>query len=167
MKGFVVDTNVPIVANGREDRTNGGCTPSPDCRLAAIDFLDAILKGGHVLLDFGGEIQMEYRRHLNPAGQPGVGDRFYQAILQSAPQRVKRVELPKAADGSFEDFPMDAALTTFDPSDRKFVALACRSKAPVAVATDSDWVMAETALRSNGVMIDFLCGCDTSTWFKT
>ena len=41
----VVDTNVPIIANGRD--TNA----SLDCRSAAIDFLDALIKSGQIVLD--------------------------------------------------------------------------------------------------------------------
>ena len=166
MTRCVVDTNVPIVANGRVDPSDGGRFPSLPCRLAAIDFLERLLKQGRVIMDLEGEIQREYRRHLNPKGQPGVGDRFYLAVLQSSPQRVERVELSKAADGSYVDFPEDPALASFDPSDRKFVAVARRASAPVAVATDSDWVAAAGALERNGVMIDLLCGQDTSKWFR-
>lgn len=162
MKRFVVDTNVPIVANGR----GHGARPSLDCRLSAIDFLDDLLKNGLVLLDMAGEIQNEYRRHLSPVGQPGVGDRFYQVILQSGPSRVERVDLPKRTDNSFENFPNDSALDAFDPSDRKFVALAKRTKAPIAVATDSDWTNGKLQLKKNGVKISFLCGCDTDQWFE-
>ncbi|WP_421994530.1 hypothetical protein [Roseococcus sp.] len=166
MKRFVVDTNVPIVANGRADGAGGG-SPSVDCRQASIEFLTRLLSDGRVLLDLNGEIQAEYHRHLHPKGQPGVGDRFYLAVLQSAPERVERLELPKAADGSFEDFPVDAALASFDLSDRKFAALARRAKVPVGVATDSDWVHAGAALRKNGVKIKFLCGCAPGIWFQT
>lgn len=166
MKRAVVDTNVPIVANGRADGRGGDGIPSLDCRLAAIDFLTSLLNGGRVMLDSAGEIQAEYRRHLNAAGQPGVGDRFYQVILQSAPQRVQRVVLPKTADGSFTDFPTDAELAAFDPSDRKFVALSRQTNTPVVVATDSDWVDSKSALMRNGVRIVFLCGSDPEEWFE-
>jgi hypothetical protein len=119
-----------------------------------------------VLLDLAGEIQAEYGRHLRPAGQPGVGDRFYQVVLNSAPQRVERIDLPKAPNGSFVDFPIDPDLLTFDPSDRKFVALSLRSHAPVVVATDSDWSASKHALERNGLEIVFLCGCDPTHWFE-
>lgn len=165
MKRYVVDTNVPIVANGRPDAASGSRIPSLDCRLAAIDFLESLLRGGRVLLDLDGEIQAEYARRLNPSGQPSVGDRFYLAVLHSAPQRVERIDLPKTPDGSFADYPGDPGLASFDPSDRKFVALSLRAKAPVVVATDSDWVESKAALMRNGVGITFLCTCNTKTWF--
>lgn len=166
MKRAIVDTNVPIVANGMADGTVGSGTPSLDCREAAVDFLTELLKHGRVVLDLAGEIQAEYSRHLKPAGQPGVGDRFYQAVLFSAPQRVERIELPKDHAGNFTHYPNDPELVSFDPSDRKFVALALHAKAPVVVATDSDWVESKAALQRNRVKIVFLCGCDTKKWFE-
>jgi len=162
----VVDTNVPIVANGRPDTSRGSRQPTPGCRLAAIDFLENILRNGRILLDAGGEIQKEYRAYLHGSGQPGVGDRFYLEVLRSGPNRVERIDLPKRADGSYEDFPADPNLANFDRSDRKFVALGLRAKAPVAVATDSDWVLAKTALSTHGLTVRFLCGDDPKNWFE-
>lgn len=165
MKRIVVDTNVPIVANGRPDPSNGSSTPSAACRLAAIEFLEETLATRRVLLDFAGEIQAEYRRHLSPAGQPGVGDRFYLQMLMSAPTRVERLELPRDAAGVYEDFPPDLALTGFDPADQKFAAMARRADVPVANATDSDWLDYRNALAANGITVQFVCGCDIRRWF--
>ncbi|MGO9431005.1 hypothetical protein [Rhodoblastus sp.] len=82
------------------------------------------------MLDQAGEIQAEYRRYLNPRGQPGVGDRFYLEVLNSAPKRIERVELPKRDDGEFLDLPQALIDVNFDPSDRKFAALAKRKRRP-------------------------------------
>ena len=165
MTRVVVDTNVPIVANGRPDPSNGGRAPSVECQLSAINFLEETLATRRVLLDLAGKIQAEYRRHLNPHGQPGVGDRFYQQLLMSAPMRVERLDLPRDAAGGYEDFPKDIQLHTFDPSDRKFVAMARRADAPVANATDTDWLHHRDALNASGVMVQFICGCDSHDWF--
>lgn len=157
----VVDTNVPIVANGRN--TNA----SIDCRLAAIDFLSALVEKGRTVLDLGGEIQEEYRRHLNPSGQPGVGDRFYQMILNSAPARVERVELPtNPLTGDYLDFPGDPALAHFDRSDRKFAAAARRCGLPVAIAVERGWLNHKPALGKNGITVEFVCGCDPAKWIR-
>jgi hypothetical protein len=161
----VVDTNVPIVANGRADPSSGAREPSLGCRIAAIEFLTQALKSHRILLDLAGEIQKEYRTYLNPGGQPGVGDRFYQAILMSMPTRVERVDLPRTAEGDYVDFPADPELADFDPSDRKFAALARRARAPVANATDTDWLHHRVALERNGVTVDFVCGCTKDDWF--
>lgn len=166
MKQYVVDTNVPIVANGLPDPSRGAREPSISCRLAAIDFLEALLKNGRALLDTAGEIEAEYRRHLDPKRQPGVGDRFYLELLRGAANRVQRIDLPVKPDGTYEDFPVDSDLTGFDKSDRKFAALARRSGVAVAIATDSDWLDFRAPLQKNRVRLQFLCGADREAWFK-
>jgi hypothetical protein len=166
VRRVVVDTNVPIVANGRPDPSNGGRSPALACRLAAIDFLEETLRTRRILLDMAGEIQAEYRRHLDPRGQPGVGDRFYLQILMSAPAHVERIDLPRGVDGAYHDFPIDPELKEFDQSDRKFAALARRTGAPVANATDSDWVAHRAVLAKHGINVRFLCGCYTDVWFS-
>lgn len=157
----VVDTNVPIVANGRD--TNA----SVDCRLAAVKFLSRLCLRGITVLDLGGEIQEEYRRNLNPRGQPGVGDRFYQIILHSAPSHVERVDLPiDPLTGEYNDFPRAPALANFDTSDRKFAAAARRCGVPIANATDTGWLDHYPALKANGIMVELVCGCDAAKWFE-
>jgi hypothetical protein len=65
-----------------------------------------VLANARVVLDLGGDIQEEYHRYLNPRGQPGVGDRFYLMVLQSAPERVERIEIAKdPTTGDYLDFP--------------------------------------------------------------
>lgn len=162
---WVVDTNVPIVANGRpiEQETQ---RPSAACRLAAVDFLDNLLAKGHVLLDEAGEIQAEYLRHMCPRGQPGVGDRFLQEVLNSHPHRVSRLHLPRGADGEFQHLPRQLAASGFDPADRKFAALAVAGTAQIANATDSDWVNHAATLARGGINVKNLCGCDITRWFE-
>lgn len=151
---IVIDTNVPIVANGGPN-----VHASPECRLQAIEFLKIVRDRHIVLLDEDGEIQDEYQRHLQPSGQPGVGDQFYRIIIQSSPQRVSRVRLPKdLTTGEYVDFPQQKSLASFDVSDRKFAALGIRYNAPVYNATDSDWWIFFDALTNNGLTIEFVCG---------
>jgi hypothetical protein len=158
MKRYVVDTNVPIVANGGPNSH-----ASIDCRASAIKFLHGVLSSGKILVDIAGDIQAEYKRHLSPRGQPGVGDRFYQAVLHSAPRRIERIHLPKKAD-EYIDLPDALIDAGFDPSDRKFAALGKRAKAPVANATDSDWLDHRVALEAHGIQVIFICGCEVSKW---
>lgn len=162
---FVIDTNVPIVANGRPDPSGGSARPSTECQLAAIGLLEELLDRGQAVVDLEGEILEEYRRYLNPSGQPGVGDRFFQAILQRG--RVERVPLPRDDDGEYADFPRDPELATFDRTDRKFAALARREQVPVANATDSDWLDHREALARHGIEVHFVCGCDRNRWFAS
>lgn len=165
MRRRVVDTNVPIVANGRLT-TIGSRSASVDCREATVRFLQQIHRKGKILIDTEGEIQTEYRKHLHPSGQPGVGDRFYQDVLNSAPRLVERVDLPRDADGEYVDLPRALVDAGFDPSDRKFAALAKRQRVPVVNATDSDWLEHRATLLANDIEVEFLCGCDQSKWFR-
>jgi hypothetical protein len=137
------------------------------CRLAAIKFLERLLAKGRILLDLGGAIQAEYHRHLQPRGQPGVGDRFYAQVLMSAPQHVERVELPTRDNGTYVDFPEVDELADFDPSDRKFAALSRRERVPVANATDKDWFDHRAALAAHGIQVELICGCDPKEWFSS
>ncbi len=159
MKRRVVDTNVGIVANGR----NTNATLS--CRLAALDALASIVNNGRIVVDSAGKMEVEYRAHFNPSGQPGVGDRFFQAVLMDFVGKVERVELAQRADGSFVDFPDDPALATFDLSDRKFAAAARKVGVAVLNAVDSDWSDHYAALVRNGIEVDFVCGLNTALWF--
>lgn len=158
MPKYVIDTNVPIVANGTEANF------TPQCRESAVRLLMLALKTGIVVIDSAGEIQEEYRRHLNPKGQPGVGDRFYKEIINSHPARILRVDLPKRDDGEYEDLPQPIIESNFDPSDRKFAAAAKKTRATVYNAVDTDWLEQRDIIEQNGIPIVFLCGCNAVLW---
>ena len=162
MKRWVIDTNVPVVANGR----SGGTRPvALKCREAAIHFLAGVLANReHAVVDEEGEIQGEYRRHLKPSGQPGVGDQFYRMVLQNR-SLCERVSLPKRADGEYADLPQAVIDAGFDRSDRKFAALARRERIPVVNAVDRDWLDKQEVLAANGIRVSFLCGRRVARWF--
>ena len=84
MKRFVVDTNVPTVANGRAPPEANGRRPSIECQIASIEFHNWLRDAGKVLLDIGGDIQKEYHEHLFPKGEPGNRRSI---LLRSAPKR--------------------------------------------------------------------------------
>ncbi|RZK23522.1 MAG: hypothetical protein EOO56_04780 [Hymenobacter sp.] len=151
---FIIDTNVALVANNKAD-------VGPACVLAAIERLERLLASEILVLDDAFLILTEYGRKLNPKGQPGPGDAFYQRALQRAhmPQHCEQVTLALAEDGSFAAFPTAAELSRFDPSDRKFVAAALTHAArpPVVNACDKDWHEHREALSQHGVTVEFLC----------
>lgn len=103
-----------------------------------------------VVLDVEGEVLAEYGRNLKPAGQPGVGDRFYRAVLSDW-TLCQRVCLPKRCDGEYADLPQAVIDAAFDPDDRKFAALAKRERIPVVNAVDSDWLDARDMLARNDI----------------
>ena len=164
MTRWAIDTNVPVVANGRHD---GDRQLDPECREAAIRFLTNVCdknKKEHIVVDAAGEIVKEYGKKLRPSGQPGVGDRFYRAVLSDW-TLCRRVCLPKRPDGEYADLPQDVINARFDPDDRKFAALAKRERVPVVNAVDSDWLDARDVLAENGVRVKLVCGCDKARWF--
>lgn len=153
----VVDTNVPVAANGKASQTG------PECQLACIDALESIRKRNCVLLDSHDRIIEEYRRQLSPKGQPGVGDMFFKWLWdnQGNPRHCGFVEITPLSghEEGFEEFPRDPALATFDKSDRKFVAVAIASgrKPVIFNAVDSDWRDHAAALERNGIRVKNLC----------
>jgi hypothetical protein len=153
----VVDTNVPVVANGRNTHL------SASCRLMCVEVLELLRKRGRVFIDDQGIILAEYSANLNFCGQPGVGDAFYRYLFhnQFLKKRVARIAVkPRNPDtGHFEEFPDDAALGRFDRSDRIFVAVCMASKMRPEIinAADSDWVFFEEPLRQHGVRVKHLC----------
>lgn len=156
MTAYVIDTNVPIVANGKSIQASHECV---------IECLECLTEAMHsiVCIDSGLLVLDEYMRHLSLSGQPGAGDYFMKWVHQNQAvvDCVERVAITPTQNNSpsFEEFPDDGDLGEFDLSDRKFVAIAIGSKHSPSVvnATDSDWWENREALQRNGVVVRFLC----------
>lgn len=162
MNQWVVDTNVMVVANGRHD---GDRAVASHCRIASVAFLLNLLKGNNrVLVDFDGAVLTEYRAYLNPSGQPGVGDRFLLELYRNV-HRIQRVELSIGEDGEYVDLHPDIVASGFDPSDRKFAALALKENSPIANSVDSDWIEKLEVLNNCGIVINLLCGANPAAWY--
>lgn len=154
MSAFVVDTNVPVAANGRAEQADGPCV------VACIDALERIKNYGTVVLDDAFLILGEYVNNLSMSGQPGPGDAFMKWVwnIQAVETRCERVPITPR-NGGYAEFPDCENLAGFDPSDRKFVAVALTSRHnPVVLnAVDSDWRDYQQALEAAGVRIEQLC----------
>jgi len=153
---------VPVVANG------GAPQATVDCVERCIDALVGMRSRHRVLVDAGGLVFGEYRRHLAPRGQPRVGDAFFKWLWdnQGVARHCRVVDVaPLDAEGtSFAGLP--SGVDRMDPSDRKFVALAlaggdagaggdgCR----VLNAVDSDWWVNAEWLGRIGVRVENVCG---------
>ncbi len=153
---FVVDTNVAVVANGRNTHA------SEACQLRCITKLQEVVNASQIVIDDKGHILNEYHNRLNFNGQPGVGDFFYKHIFnnQGVLKKVRLVTITPM-NSSYKEFPSAAALNKFDNDDRKFVAAALQSN-PASVilnAVDTDWAKFHNQLASHGVKIDYLCPC--------
>ena len=148
---FVVDTNVAIVANGRETDTDARC------QLTCVEKLKSLAATEVVTIDDKGLILNEYRRRLNFSGMPGVGDAFLKHVFnyQYQDDRVRRVAVTPSEDDrqGFEELPKN----TFDRSDRKFLAVAVVARAIVLNATDSDWGEQHALMERLEVDVRQLC----------
>ena len=147
----VVDTNVPIVANGREIHVD------ENCRLACVETILRIQTSQTVVMDESRAILTEYRMNLNLSGQPGIGDRFFKYVWDNmySGARIMRVSITESDDAGrgFEELPENR----LDPSDRKFLAVAVVSGASIVNATDSDWEEQRALLDSLSVDLIEVC----------
>jgi hypothetical protein len=153
----VVDTNVAATANG------ANAAASLSCIAASARALEAVMTFGHVFIDDDGRIVAEYRANLRAKGQPGPGDAFLRWLLthEWGGRRVTRVSLtPRDDDGeNFDELPLPPKGVRYDPSDRKFLAVAAAhdEHPPILQSFDSKWWGWRNALAKVGVSIYFLC----------
>ena len=151
MTTFVVDSNVAIVANGR------GTHGDEQCQLACVEKLESVVQREVVAIDDARAILREYAKYLCTSGMLGTGDTFFKHVLNHLyrTDRVQMVLVTPSEDPArgFEELPAN----TFDPSDRKFLAVAVAASAVVLNATDSDWDEHEALMDRLGVQVDQLC----------
>jgi hypothetical protein len=155
----IVDTNVAIVANGKSKDV------SIERRIKSIDYLEDVFQNGRLIVDHGGLIEEEYRKHLS-VGQPGVGNRFLQQFFQVRVDRLVREEITPVKGNHFQEMKFTGGLKKFDISDRKFAALSKKTKVAVSICVDSDWVDFAEELGQQGVKVTFICGDAPAKWFK-
>jgi len=153
----VVDTNVPVVANGRSEQA------SPECVKACAVRLRELTRSDKLILDDNWLILKEYMANLNSRGQPGAGDAFLKWVLTnySNPDRCELVRITSSGtcETDFAEFPTNSELEGFDADDKKFIAVAMAhpEKPPILQATDAEWWDLKEHFRAAGVTIDFLC----------
>ena len=151
MTAFVVDTNVPIVANG--------CAPQADdqCRSSCAGKLGDLMERRTVAIDDKDAILQEYINNFSRSGGRSLGNQFFIHVInnQYVETRVQRVAVTPIDDErrSFEELPEN----TFDRSDRKFLAVAVSADAVVLNATDSDWGEQKELMDTLGVEVEQLC----------
>lgn len=151
MTAFVVDTNVAIVANGRQTHAD------LRCHKLCVEKLRSVVADEVIAIDDEGAILQEYKRHLDFSGMRGVGNAFFKHVFdhQYRGDKIRRTPItPSADDGrGFEELPENR----LDPSDRKFLAVAFVASAVLLNATDSDWDEHKALTESLGVQVEQLC----------
>lgn len=151
----IVDTNVPIIANGHHG--------NPICVQQCVERLEGIVENGRVLIDIHFCILREYQRNLLGSRQLGVGDTFLKWLFVNQANVYFCTQVPITPIGGscndIEEFPVDPDLLKFDPSDRKFVAVALASGENPSILNCSDpgWRDFDDALLRNGVTVDQIC----------
>lgn len=164
-RSAIVDTNVPLLANGKG-------SASPSCVIHCIRALLELKSDGRVVIDSRWRILSEYQNKLHSSGQPGPGDAFLKWVLSNLtnPRRCHQVPITEKAGvaDDFEEFPRRRELRGFDPSDRKFVAVAVADPEhpPILQGFDSKWWGFRAALAGCGVEVEFLCSEELESKFK-
>ena len=157
MESYVVDTNVPVVANGRSQQADAACV------IACVNLLEKVYNGGRLVLDAELRILTEYMSNLSMSGQPGAGDLFMKWAwqVQADESRCERVPLTVRGgrENDFDRVPVGSGLEKFDRSDLKFVAVALgsRFRPRIVNAVDSDWANHYRPLADLGLRIEFIC----------
>lgn len=164
MTAYVVDTNVINVANRSHQDV------SPECVIACVVRLTELMKSGVLVLDDQNRILLEYQKKTSPRAGKGVGDLFVQWALrhQCQSERIHQVTITEHSPERYYEFPADTGLESkFDPSDRKFAAVAHAhsDKPAILQASDCKWLDWWPALKVCGVEIDFLCGSDICRFY--
>ncbi|GHU37594.1 hypothetical protein AGMMS50256_35740 [Betaproteobacteria bacterium] len=159
----VIDTNVLLVANKQHDNV------SPDCVSKCVQCLLTIQQSGVTVIDKERRILREYQNKTKPNQPKGVGDVFLKWLLQNMcnTKHVEQLPLTEKADDCFAEFPDPVLEQSFDPPDRKFVAVANKhpEKPPIWQASDCKWLKWRTALKAKGIKVEFLCPDDICQFY--
>lgn len=164
-KKYVVDTNVPLVANLLVRPAAQPEFPE-DCQMKCADLITQIIREGTceegcVVIDAANKVLGEYGNKLSQdRREPGIGNKFLHWVSdhQYDQNKVCRVPLTKN-NSSYQEFPHGPALAGFHKKDHKFVALAnaCNKTPVILQSTDRKWWKYKTALEQSGIKVRFLC----------
>jgi hypothetical protein len=152
---FIIDTNLILIANGQHEHVSAACVQ------ACVRRLQDVMARGRFAIDDQFLILREYEHKSDPHTGKRPGDQFVRWALQNAsnPGRCDQVPLQVHPERGFVSFPDDPQLSAFDPSDRKFIAVANAHEdhPPILQATDSKWPRFAPALLRHGIEIEFIC----------
>lgn len=160
MRTIVLETNVLMTASGFAEQAG------KECIERCIYTIEQIQQGLLTLaLDASLLILSEYQENLR-ATPNSLGYLFLRKWLDAHWHEVCSVDIQPVNSKAGEFGVLQnhrRQLAHFDPSDRKFVAVALaaqvqqKTSVPILNATDSDWCEHLYALKGIGVAVEFLC----------
>jgi hypothetical protein len=144
---------------------------SPACVANCAQALLKIKNEGKIALDDARQILSEYHGYAKPKNaQPEPGDAFMKWLLQNIANkdRCDLITIADHAQRGFESFPDDDRLNEFDPSDRKFVAVAAAhpGRPPILQAADCKWLNWVAALLDHNIAVTLVCDADIRRFYQ-
>ncbi len=162
MNCCIIDTNVLYLAGTPIDEI-------PDDQLLCAQKCIAFLKGfmnnpqAKIVIDDAREIYKEYVGAYKKAksNSPNLALRFFKwlfSYLQNIPSEDLVHLTPGPQKGEYAEYPSHPDLALFDPSDRKFIAVANAhpKHPPIVEGTDSKWWGIKDVLKKFGIRVVFV-----------
>ena len=161
MSKYIIDTNLIYLS-----KTPVADIPKEmlECARKCSIFLEGFLKekDPKIVLDKNLLIYKEYRQAYESLknSAPNVATIFcdwFFKYLQKIPQN-DFIFLKTDASGNFVDYPSSQSFDKFDPSDRKFIALANahHEHPPIVEASDCKWWGIKDDLKAIGLEVKFI-----------
>lgn len=162
----ILDTNVLMFANGNKSEQ-----ASLECIRECAKLLLSIREGknGVVIIDTNQtrRVIREYLKNIDPS-ENLAGSVFLLELLKNPNLRIEVPITPidKIDPELYAEYPDDPRLAKFDPSDKKWIALARaymqsypdQPTPPIAQASDIKWREFESVFGEYGIIILWVCG---------
>lgn len=120
-----------------------------------------------LVIDLQWIVLKEYRNNLDQIRNNGLGNQFLQWVLTNLQTGHCVLVQITQKDDSFLEFPnTDTRLNSFDPADRKWIAVALAHQRdhdevpPITQAADLKWKGYVAAFSDYGIGIDFICDAE-------
>ena len=151
MSEVVVDTNVWVMPEARDTEPS-----RVECAEVCRQWLSELRTSNRSLVvDEQWAIMREYRDNIPKSG---FADRLLRELQKQA-GRIIWVAIQFESDGQTAILPSALGLQNFDPSDRKFVAVALARDphSPIYNAADPDWRQHTRLILAAGLTVVELC----------
>lgn len=159
---YIMDTNVAKIADFDDSPQ-----ASPECQQACVQFVEDIIRYDkhRLLIDAKWLIMTEYRNVIKKKG--GIGEQLIRWVSKHMGDENLCMMLNiTPQNGTFTEYPDDTRLIGFDPSDKKWIALARaymhhhphHPAPPIAQAGDIiKWRDFESVFGEYGIIILWMC----------